>query len=216
MTLVCGACGTVVEPAWSTWRCQCGGPLSFTALHVEPPAALERVSMGEGNTSLETVTIGGRNVFAKLEFEAPTGSFKDRGAAVLIAAALDIGATSVVADSSGNAGVAIAAYAARAELPCEVYVSAGLASSKLARINADVVTVKGTREDVAAAAVARVAETGAFYASHVWNPWFFEGTKQYVHEIVAQLGRLPPSLIAATGQRHVMLGAWRTERDRRL
>src|SRR5205085_9912942 len=128
------------------WRCpDCGGAFSFPELHVEPPASLPRVTKGEGNTPLTTVDLAGRRVVAKLEFEAPTGSFKDRGAAVLIAAALDVGATRVVADSSGNAGTAIAAYAARAELPCEVFVSAALASSKVARISAEVVTVKGTR-----------------------------------------------------------------------
>lgn len=166
--------------------------------------------MGEGNTPLAPVRVGGREVLAKLEFEAPTGSFKDRGAAVLIAAALDVGATHVVADSSGNAGTAIAAYAARAELPCEVFVSTAMASSKVARISAQVVAVKGTREDVAAAAVARVDETGAFYASHVWNPWFFEGTKHYVHEIVAQLdGRLPAALVLPAGNGTLVLGARR-------
>ena len=92
-------------------------------------------------------------------------------------------------------------------------MSAGLASSKVARINADVVTVKGTREDVAAAAVARVEETGAFYASHVWNPWFYEGTKQYVHEIVAQLGRLPAALVLPAGNGTLVLGAWRALKE---
>ena len=197
----------------TTWRCVCGGPLSFTALHVEPPAALGRTTMGEGNTPLERVTLGERSVSVKVEFESPTGSFKDRGAAVLIAAALDAGATSVVADSSGNAGVAIAAYANRAELPCEVFVGAGLASSKVARINADVIAVKGTREDVAAAAVARVEETGAFYASHVWNPWFYEGTKHYVYEVVAQLGRLPAALVLPAGNGTLVLGAYRALRE---
>jgi threonine synthase len=166
--------------------------------------------MGEGHTALSTVRVGGRDVIGKLEFEAPTGSFKDRGAAVLIAAALDLGATRVVADSSGNAGTAIAAYAARAELPCEVFVPAALATSKVVRIDAEVVAVKGTREDVAAAAMARVDESGAFYASHVWNPWFFEGTKQFVHELVAQLGgRLPAAIVLPAGNGTLVLGAWR-------
>jgi threonine synthase len=170
--------------------------------------------MGEGDTPLAAVRVGDRSVLAKQEFDAPTGSFKDRGAAVLIAAAVDVGATAVVADSSGNAGTAIAAYAARAELPCAVFVSAAMASSKLARINAEVVTVKGTREDVAAAAVARVEETGAFYASHVWNPWFFEGTKRYVYELVAQLGgQLPGALVLPAGNGTLVLGAHRAMRE---
>jgi threonine synthase len=201
----------VVEPDATTWRCgHCGGPFSFASLNVPPPASLARVTMGEGDTPLATVRVGDRQVLAKLEVDGPTGSFKDRGAAVLIAAALDAGAIRLVADSSGNAGTAIAAYAARAGLPCEVFVSSALASSKLARIDAHVVVVKGTREDIAAAAVARVEETGAFYASHVWNPWFFEGTKQYVHELFAQLGgRLPAALVLPAGNGTLVLGAWR-------
>jgi threonine synthase len=80
----------------------------------------------------------------------------------------------------------------------------------VARINAEVVMVKGTREDVAAAAVARVEETGAFYASHVWTPWFFEGTKQYVRELEVQLGhRLPAALVLPAGNGTLVLGAWR-------
>ena len=209
--LVCGRCGTVVAPDATSWRCPaCGGPFSLASLNAPAPASLTRVTMGEGDTSLATIRVGDRDVLAKLEFEAPTGSFKDRGAASLVAAAVDVGATRLVADSSGNAGTAIAAYAARAGLPCEVFVSSALASSKVARINAQVVAVKGTREDIAAAAVARVEELGAFYASHVWNPWFFEGTKHYVRELYAQLGgRLPAALVLPAGNGTLVLGAWR-------
>ncbi|MEY2434716.1 MAG: threonine synthase [Acidimicrobiaceae bacterium] len=170
--------------------------------------------MGEGDTPLAEVRLRGRDVTVKLEFEAPTGSFKDRGAACLVAAALDVGATRLVADSSGNAGISIAAYAARAGLPCEVFVSDALPAAKLARIDARVRMVKGAREDVAAAAVARVAETGAFYASHVWNPWFFEGTKRYVYELVDQLGgRLPAALVLPVGNGTLVLGAWRAMQE---
>jgi threonine synthase len=208
---VCNVCGAVVEPDAAIWCCpRCGGAFSLAGLRVRPPRSLPRVTMGEGNTPLAPVSVGGRKVLTKLEFEAPTGSFKDRGAAMLIAAAIDVGATRVIADSSGNAGAAIAAYAARAELPCEVFVSSALPSSTVARIKADVVAVKGTREDIAAAAVARVAETGGFYASHVWNPWFFEGTKHYVLELAAQLGgRLPAALVLPAGNGTLVLGAWR-------
>jgi threonine synthase len=186
----------------------------LAGLNVDRPAAFERVSMGEGDTPLAGVRLGGREVTAKLEFESPTGSFKDRGAAVLISAALDAGATRLVADSSGNAGIAIAAYATRAGLPCEVFVSDALPAKKLARIDAQVRMVKGSREDVAAAAVARVEETGAFYASHVWNPWFFEGTKRFVYELVDQLdGRLPAALVLPAGNGTLVLGAWRAMQE---
>src|SRR5947207_3294528 len=94
-------------------RSGCSSRRSPTPL---PPAALDRISMGEGNTPLVPVTCGGRPVLAKLEYASPTLSFKDRGAAIVIAAAVDRGERTVVADSSGNAGTAFAAYAARAGL----------------------------------------------------------------------------------------------------
>lgn len=173
--------------------------------------------MGEGHTPIERIRIGDREVIAKLELEAPTGSFKDRGAAVLVAAAVDIGVTHVVADSSGNAGVAIASYARRAGLECEVFVPASTSLAQVGRISeagARVRAVKGTREDAAAAAMTRVDETGAFYASHVWNPWFFEGTKQFVLELHEQLGRrLPDTIVLPVGNGTLVLGAWRAMQE---
>ena len=193
------------------WRCRCGGPFRFTDLGVPLPAALSAVSMGEGGTPLATIDAGGgRTVTAKLEFESPTGSFKDRGAAVLVAAAIDVGATQLVADSSGNAGVSIATYAARAGLPCDVHVASNTSATKVERIRstgARVHLVDGTREDVAAAAIERVETSGAFYASHVWNPWFIEGTKRYVYELLEQLGRVPATLVLPAGNGTLVLGA---------
>lgn len=172
--------------------------------------------MGEGNTPVVTIDLAGRAVVAKLEFESPTRSFKDRGAAMLVAAALDVGATQLVADSSGNAGVAIAAYAARADLPCEVFVGATTSVAKVGRISesgAVVRAVRGTREDVAAAAVARVESSGGYYASHVWNPWFLEGTKHYVYELRSQLVQVPSTLVLPAGNGTLLLGAARALRE---
>ena len=94
---------------------------------------------------------------AKLEFMAPTGSFKDRGAAPVIASLEAQGVAKVVEDSSGNAGAAMAAYAARAGLAADIYVPAAAPAAKLAQIaqyGAVVLPVEGTREDVADAAAA--------------------------------------------------------------
>jgi len=179
---------------------------------VPPPDALPAVTLGEGNTPLLTVELDGRAIAAKLEFRSPTSSFKDRGAAMLVAAAVDVGAARLVADSSGNAGVAIATYAGHAGLPCEVFVAATTAPDKLDRIRttgASVNVVDGDREAVAAAAVERVETHDAFYASHVWNPWFFEGTKHYVYELVEQLSRWPRLLVLPVGNGTLVLGAWR-------
>jgi threonine synthase len=182
------------------------------ALPFAGSTAPARVTMGEGGTPLVDVAAGrtGRPVVAKIEFASATLSFKDRGAAVLVAAVLERGAaTPLVADSSGNAGVAIAAYAARAGIPCVVFVGEGVAAPKLAQLRssgADVRLVRGTREDVAAAAARHVERTGATYASHVDDPMFVEGTKTFAFEVWEQLGDVPDTVVVPAGNGTLLLG----------
>ena len=183
-------------------------------------AAIERVSMGEGGTPLVRLDPGSPAVLLKADYLMPTLSFKDRGAAVLVAAALAAGAGKVVQDSSGNAGAAVAAYAARAGLECDIYVPAGTSPGKLAQIEAAgarCVLVPGSREDTARAALEAAgrgaADRSAFYASHVYNPLFYEGTKTYVLEIYEALGRLPDTLYVPLGNGTLVLGAWRALKD---
>jgi threonine synthase len=95
-----------------------------------------------------------------------------------------------------------------------VFIAASTPQDKIDHIDATVRLVDGSREDVAAAAIERVETTGAFYASHVWNPWFLEGTKHYVHEIYDQLGgRLPGALVLPVGNGTLVLGAWRAMQE---
>jgi len=177
------------------------------ALPVPHPGAL---SMGEGMTPL--VVAPGRSAAFKVDYLMPTGSFKDRGTVVLIAAALQAGARRVVADSSGNAGTAIAAYAARARIGCEVYVPAATSSAKLSQLAAYGATVRevaGSREQTAAAAAEAASDPGVFYASHVYNPFFFHGTKTYVLELWEQCGgRLPATLVLPVGNGTLLLGVY--------
>jgi hypothetical protein len=89
----------------------------------------------------------------------------------------------MVADSSGNAGTAVAAYAARAGIPCEIYVPATTSPGKVAQLRAygaKVHQIPGTREDTAAAAALAAGEPGTFYASHVYHPFYLHGTKTYL------------------------------------
>jgi threonine synthase len=233
----CGGCGRLIDPAVQVWRCPaCGGLLvlepagaSFPLASIrDRPTTLwryrealpfdagsdapGRVTMGEGFTPVVTVTLGDAPVLAKVEFASPTLSFKDRGAAVLIAAAVELGATEVVADSSGNAGAAIAAYAARAGLAATVFVAATASPVKLAQIaahGAEARTVDGDRESVGRAAREEVESRGAFYASHVHNPYFHQGTKTFVFEVWEQLGgRMPDVLVLPVGNGTLLLGAW--------
>lgn len=178
----------------------------------------ERLSMGEGGTALIAAGGGVPGVWMKLEFVSPTLSFKDRGAVVLVASAVERGATSLVADSSGNAGSAIAAYAARADLPCTVFVPAGTSATKQRQIAAYGATVKvvaGDRSAAGEAAMAFVAETGATYASHVYDPMFVQGTKTFAYECWEQLGSAPEAVILPVGNGTLVLGAVRGFRELR-
>jgi threonine synthase len=155
--------------------------------------------------------IGLRRVYAKLEYLMPTGSFKDRGATVMVTRARELGARRVVEDSSGNAGAAVAAYAARAGLPCTIYAPAAAPEAKLVQIaaaGARLVRVPGPREAVAAAAMADT-EGDAYYAGHNTNPYFVEGTRTIAFEIAEQFGMDPPEhLIMPVGGGSLYYGAW--------
>ena len=168
------------------------------------------LTMGEGYTPLVDVHPGNGDTKAKLDFLMPTSSFKDRGAVMLVSLAVEVGAKRLVIDSSGNSGTAVAAYAARAGLPCEVYMSATTLPKKVAqakRHGASVVLVDGTRQDAAEAAIARVGQGDAFYASHIYNPIFFEGTKTIAFEIWEQLGmRLPDRVVLPVGNGTLVIG----------
>jgi threonine synthase len=151
-------------------------------------------------------------VYLKLESQNPTGSFKDRGAATLVAALRGLGIERVVEDSSGNAGASLAAYSARAGIECEICVPASSAGPKLAQMaahGAKVVPVRGKREYVTLAAWAAAAH-GTYYASHVYNPYFVAGIETIAYEIWEQLGRhIPSALIAPVGNGTLLLGAYR-------
>ncbi|MGW4705722.1 threonine synthase [Streptomyces sp. NPDC004285] len=178
------------------------------------------VSLGEGRTPLVRLATSGTasdtgsntgSVAAKLDFLMPTLSFKDRGAVMLAAHARALAPRTVLADSSGNAGTAIAAYGARAGLDCVVYVPEGTSPKKLEQIRAHgarVVEVAGDREATARAAREAAGEPGVFYASHVYNPYFLHGTKTYVYELWEELGgRLPETIVVPVGNGTLLLGA---------
>jgi threonine synthase len=167
------------------------------------------VTAGEGCTPLLPLLIDGKRIFVKQDHLFPTGSFKDRGAAVLISKAKELGVKRVILDSSGNAGCAVAAYAAMAGIACEVYVPASTSPAKLTQIRvtgATLVQVPGTREDTAHAALERAAKV--YYASHYWNPFFLHGTKTFAFEVCEQLSwRAPGTCILPVGNGTLLLGA---------
>lgn len=168
------------------------------------------VSLGESMTPLLPVTTAAGKVFLKVDYLLPTGSFKDRGAAILLTKMRELGVTSAVEDSSGNAGAAIAAYAAAAGVPVSIYIPASAPPAKASQIRlfgARLVSVAGSREDTTSAALAEARQS--YYASHVWNPFFLEGTKTAAFEIWEQLGRrVPDWVITPVGNGTMLLGLY--------
>jgi len=168
------------------------------------------ISFAEGFTPLIPVDLGGKPVWIKQDHLFPTGSYKDRGASVLISKVKELGVRNVVEDSSGNAGCAIAAYCAQAKIKCQIFVPDDTAAGKLAQIlwsGAELRKIPGSREDTAQAAL-KAAEKD-YYASHSWNPFFFQGTKTFAYEICEQLGwRSPDAVVVPAGNGTLLLGAF--------
>lgn len=231
--LGCPACETTYTPGpEEAWRCECGHPLSFETVPLPDgpppdPASLDRerglwafdtflpvecrVTLGEGFTPL--VDAPAWEATFKLDYLFPSGSFKDRGATTTLSRAVGLGVERVIEDSSGNAGAAIAQYAARAGIDAEIYVPAGAKESKLRaieRTGADLVRVEGSRENVTAACVDAVEAGEGWYASHAWNPAFFAGTATFGIEVAAQRDwDVPDAVVLPVGHGTLLLGAYR-------
>ena len=176
------------------------------------------VTLGEGDTPLVPLPRWGerhglRRVYAKLEYVSPTGSFKDRGAAVVVAKAAEWGVGRMVEDSSGNAGASIAAYSARAGIACDIFVPAAAPTAKvrpIERSGANVRRIEGTRADVTAAALAAVGDGESYYAAHNLNPYFTEGMKTAAYEVLESFDRQAPDhVILPVGGGSLFVGLWR-------
>ena len=225
----CPNCGAAPEADRPLWRCACGSPLDLAPGHglvrgeidgdeaslwryrqalalAGPP----RVSLGEGWTALVERSWAGARVRFKLESQMPTGSFKDRGTAVMLNHLLALGVGPIHEDSSGNAGSSIATYAAAAGLSCTIFVPAAAPRGKIVQIaatGAKIRVVPGTRQDVTDAALAAAADGDSFYASHNWQPFFIEGTKTLAYELWEQLGfAVPDNILVPTGYGSNILG----------
>jgi threonine synthase len=223
---VCNKCGRTYNINELTWRCQCGHYLSYESprkIDAEKISCQDRsiwrykeyipgidknsiVSLGEGMTPAVKDKMFGFDVYLKLDYVQPTGSFKDRGATVVTSHLKQLGVNKVIEDSSGNAGASLAAYSARAGIGCRIYVPYSTSENKLIQIQAmgaEVVRIKGSRDDVANAAM---SDSDGFYASHNWNPLFIEGVKSVAFEVWEQLGCAPDNVIAPLGYGSMVLG----------
>lgn len=178
------------------------------AMLVQPENA---VTLGEGWTPLIGGSLDGVSLLMKLEFMMPTGSFKDRGMTALITYLKGRGIDHVLEDSSGNAGASLAAYSAAAGMKARILVPETASYPKISQMaatGADVVTIKGSRQDVADAALRY--STQIFYASHNWQPFFLEGTKTLAYELWEQMGfAIPDNIVFPVGYGSNMCGCAR-------
>jgi threonine synthase len=221
MHYTCFSCDRQYPISDRRFRCECGGFLviptgdfftrdalagrDFSIWRYRKafglPAEAEPVSLGEGRTPLIRRQIAGQEVAFKLDYLQPSGSFKDRGASTLMTLVKFLGVPEVVEDSSGNAGAAMAAYAAAAGVGCTIFSPGYTPDGKLTQIRlygAQVVKTPGTRQDTNDAAM-RAAET-SFYASHLWNPFFGQGLATAAYELWEQMsGQVPPAVLVPAG-----------------
>lgn len=166
------------------------------------------ISMGEGCTPLIPRRIGGATALLKCEWFMPTGSFKDRGASVMLSLLRAQGVSAVLEDSSGNGGAAVAAYAAAGGMRAKILVPAATSPAKTVQSRAsgaEIELIPGSRQDCADAAL-RQAER-IFYASHNWHPFFLQGTKTLAYELWEDLGfRAPDNVVVPCGAGSNVLG----------
>lgn len=225
---VCTKCGHKEEVTTMKPACDCGG---LWELEYEAPkfdtAKIDRdtwsifryrefmplvddswrgITLGEGMTPIIPLN---DDVMLKMDYFMPTLSFKDRGAAVLVSHCKSIGVKSVVQDSSGNAGNSVAAYCAKAGIECGIFVPEGTSPAKINMIKAhgaEVHIVPGSRDHCADVCRAEVRENGKYYANHVYNPYFYEGTKTYIYETYEQLHRIPRNIFIPLGNGTLFIG----------
>lgn len=177
----------------------------------------EPVSLGEGGTPLlelpRTSDRLGVRCVLKEEGGNPTGSFKDRGMAAAVTRAAHDGARAFVLPSAGNAGVALAAYAARAGLPATVFIpedTPAAVAARCAAYGADLRRVPGLISDCGRRAAALAESSGAFDLSTLREPYRIEGKKTMGLEILEALDWRPPdAVVYPTGGGTGLIGTWK-------
>ena len=232
--LVCNTCGKTYDEEDLLWRCHCGSHLSLDksfsfnqymidnkyhglwryhkALPIEDVDSAAKI--GEQITPLVKRCWNGNNVYFKYDV-LPTGSYKDRGVAVMLNRLRELGAKSVYEDSSGNAGASIAGYCAAAGIPCEVYVPSSASRGKCVQIEAygaALIKVPGPRSAASQVVEERCRNSRnkyEIYASHNWSPYNTHGVKTWAFEVWEQLTQtIPDAVVVPAGQGSLVLGAW--------
>jgi len=224
---VCPACGKPLLARYDlggldgatlreTWRRRRAGMWRYREI-LPLRGGEEPVTLGEGDTPLLEIPGDGElsdiRLLVKDEGQNPTGSFKDRGlSAAVTRAALD-GAASFVVPSAGNAGAALAAYAARAALPARLFIPTDTPDGverRCIHYGAEIRRVEGLIDECGRLAAAFAGETGATNVSTLKEPYRIEGKKTMMLEIVEALDwRAPEAIVYPTGGGTGLIGSWK-------
>jgi threonine synthase len=182
------------------------------------PADVEPISLGEGGTPLlRAARFGGKldvaDLWVKDEAQNPTQSFKARGMAVAVSMAKHLGATKLAVPTAGNAGGALAAYAARAGLETHIFMPRDTPRANIIEcreLGANVVLIDGLITDCGAEIARRKAAEGWFDMSTLKEPYRVEGKKTLGYELAEQLGWvLPEVILYPTGGGTGLIGMWK-------
>src|SRR6266403_3841120 len=179
------------------------------------PEGVEPVSLGEGGTPLLRASRFGGDVdlWVKDESQNPTQSFKARGMAVAVSMAKHLGATKLAVPSAGNAGGALAAYAARAGVEAHIFMPRDTPRANLVEcreLGAHVTLIDGLITDCAAEIGRRKANEGWFDMSTLKEPYRVEGKKTLGYELAEQLNwRLPDVILYPAGGGTGLIGMWK-------
>src|SRR5258708_11782985 len=228
--LECSACGKKYDPSIEQHLCTCGRPLlarydlrgAAATLTLENlktrPYTLWRyaevlpndnaVSLGEGMTALVHAkrlgaSMGLERLFIKDEGLNPTGSFKARGMTAAVTRAKHLGAKALAAPTAGNAGGALAAYAAAAGIPAVIVMPADTPSANVMEcqaFGATVVKLNGLISDCGKYVAEHKDREGWYDVSTLKEPYRLEGKKTMGYELWEQFGgKLPDVILYPTG-----------------
>jgi threonine synthase len=225
--MLCPACGGILEVQYAgsgAYRIE-GNRSAFRAEGVWHyrdllPDSRAMVTLGEGHTPLVSCgrlsgELGIAELTVKNEGLNPSGTYKDRGVAVSISKAIDLGFDTVILGSAGNAGSSAAAYAAHAGLKCVLLLPSGAVKERV-RLSmlygARVIVVNGTIDDCIMMAQQLEREYGWYGISTArqFNPYCVEGYKTIAYELCEQYGfRLPEWVAAPIGGGSLLSEIWR-------
>jgi threonine synthase len=179
------------------------------------PDQVEPVSLGEGGTPLLHARKMADDVDLWIKDESlnPTQSFKARGMSVAVSMAKYLGATTLAVPSAGNAGGALATYAARAGLEAHVFMPRDTPRANIVEcreLGAHVTLIDGLITDCAAEIARRKEKEGWFDLSTLKEPYRIEGKKTLGYELAEQLNwHLPDVILYPTGGGTGLIGMWK-------